>query len=143
WLSVTGIGLLALVLLAHAAWAIRAALRASGSDGPPARREPPRNLVLEAERLADEGRFLDAARRLEHAVLEDLMGWGALSLGRGDANRVLRRRIDAAPLPEPERRELLELLDRLETRLFRDPEEDADLYRGWLRLHGRLPGAPA
>ena len=138
--ALIALALVAVLLLAHVAWSIRAALRAGEPDDRRAAALPRRDLVEEAAHLASEGRFLDAARRLEHACLDELMAQGAIELARGDANRVLRRRLNDAPLPEPRRRELLGLLDRLESRLFRDPVEDAELYLGWRRLHAHLQG---
>ena len=140
WMAVIALALVAGALLAHVAWSIRAALRAGVPADERAAVAPRRDLVEEAARLASEGRFLDAARRLEHACLDALMAQGAIELARGDANRVLRRRLVDAPLPEPRRRELLGLLDRLESRLFRDPVEDAELYLGWRRFHAHLQG---
>ena len=143
WSALIALALVAIALLAHVAWSIRAALRAGAPDDARAAAGPRRDLVDEAARLASEGRFLDAARRLEHACLDELMAQGAIELARGDANRVLRRRLSDAPLPEPRRRELLGLLDRLESRLFRDPIDDAELYLGWRRLHTQLQGGAA
>lgn len=143
WSALLALALVAVGLLAHVAWSIRAALRAGVPDDEPGVAAPRRDLALEAARLASEGRFLDAARRLEHACLEELMAQGAIELARGDANRVLRRRLTQAPLPELRRRELLGLVDRLESRLFRDPADDAELYRGWRRLHAQLHGGAA
>jgi hypothetical protein len=143
WSALVALALVAVVLLAHMAWSIRAALRASAPDDERAVAGPRRDLVDEAARLAAQGRFLDAARRLEHACLDELMAQGAIELARGDANRVLRRRLADAPLAEPRRRELLGLVDRLESRLFRDPVDDAELYRGWRRLHAQLQGGMA
>lgn len=140
WSAVIALALVAVALLAHMTWSVRAALRAEVPDGAGPAAGPQRDLAEEAARLAAEGRFLAAARRLEHACLDELMAQGAIELARGDANRVLRHRLCDAPLPEPWRRELLALLDRLESRLFRDPVDDADLYRGWRTLHARLLG---
>jgi hypothetical protein len=138
WSALAGLALVAVVLLFHVAWSIRAALRAEPPDAERGKAAPRRDLADEAARLASEGHFLDAARRLEHACLDELMSRGWIELARGDANSVLRRRLSDAPLSEPRRRELLGLLDRLESRLFRDPVDDAELYRGWRRLHARL-----
>jgi hypothetical protein len=143
WSVLIALALVAIALLAHVIWSIRVALRAGAPDDERAAVGPRRNLVEEAARLASEGRFLDAARRLEHACLDELMAQGAIELARGDANCVLRRRLSDAPLPELRRRELLGLVDRLESRLFRDPVEDAELYRGWRRVHARLQGGVA
>lgn len=137
WGTLLGLTLLAIVLLGHVVWSIRAALRAEPPDDPRVA-APGRDLAEEAARLAAAGRFLDAARRLEHACLEELVARGWIELGRGDANSVLRRRLGDAPLAAPRRRELLALVDRLEARLFRDPVDDAELYRSWRRLHARL-----
>lgn len=143
WSALFALALVAIGLLAHVAWSIRAALRAGVPDDERGVEVSRRDLALEAARLASEGRFLDASRRLEHACLEELMAQGAIELARGDANRVLRRRLTEAPLPEPRRRELLGLVDRLESRLFRDPVDDAELYRGWRRFHAQLQGGAA
>lgn len=143
WSALVALALVAIGLLFHVAWSIRAALRASVPDDEQGFAVPRRDLAFEAARLASEGRFLDAARRLEHACLEELMAQGAIELARGDANRVLRRRLSEAPLPEPRRRELLGLVDRLESRLFRDPVDDAELYQGWRRFHQQQQGGSA
>lgn len=139
WGTLAVLTLVALLLLVHVAWSIRAALRAGEPEDAGASR-PVRRLADEAERLAADGRYLEAARRLEHACLERLLSEGVIELDRGDANRVLRRRLERASLPAPRRRELLALIDRLEARLFRDPREDAELYQGWLRVHAGLQG---
>jgi hypothetical protein len=43
-----------------------------------------------------------------------------------------------ARLPDSERADFLALLDRLESRWFRDRAEDRDLYGAWRGLHARL-----
>lgn len=138
WAVLAALTLVALLLLAHVAWSIHAALHASAPRRPLREGPPRRDLAEEAARLASAGCFLEAARRLEHACLHELLASGTIELARGDANRVLRRQLADATLPDPHRRELLALLDRLEARLFRDPAEDAELYQGWRRFHARL-----
>jgi hypothetical protein len=141
WLLVGSLLLVALALLAHVVWAVRAALAAGaprresrpGAEGP--------SLDAEASHLAATGRFLDAAHALHLACLETLLRAHTIELRRHDPNRVLRRRLAAAALPEEARREFLELLDRLEVRWFRDRAAnptDRDLYRDWRRLHDHL-----
>ena len=140
WLLLGGLALVAALLLVHVAWAIRAALRmpAPAEARRPAREEP--RLAEEAEGLAGEGRFLEAAQRLQLAVLERLLRARVVELARSDPNAILRRRLGAAPLPETERRELVTLIDRFERRWFRDRGEDPDLYAAWQALHARLAG---
>lgn len=139
-----GLLLLAVALLAHVVWAVRAALRA-----PPPPREPRRraedgpSLRARAEALAGAGRLLEAARELQLATLELLIREGWIELGRSDPNRTLRERLRRAALPEPERGELLRLLERLEALWFRDRVNDPDLYRAWRRLLDRLEALPA
>lgn len=131
----------AAILITHIAWSIRAALRAPGlpQSATPA---PPRpTFADEAERLASEGRYLEAAHRLQLGVLELLLRGRRLELARFEPNRVLRRRLAEARLAADERRELGVLLDRFERRWFRDRQEDPDLYRGWRSLYQRVAGA--
>jgi hypothetical protein len=141
WLVVGSLLLIALALLAHVVWAVRSAL----STGVPRRESRPvaegPRLDAEASRLAEAGRFLDAAHALHLACLETLLRAHTIELRRHDPNRVLRRRLAAAALPEEARREFLGLLDRLEVRWFRDrvpAVTDRDLYQDWRRLHDRL-----
>lgn len=94
--------------------------------------------IAEADGLAGEGRFLEAAHCTQLATLELLLRREWISLERSDPNRTLRRRLDAGKVPGAERAEFLALLDRLESRWFRDRAEDRDLYGAWRRLYGRL-----
>ena len=100
---------------------------------------PPR-FADEAAALAASGAFLEAARRLQLAVLDLLLRRRVLELGRADANRALRDRLHRAPLPDAERIDLLALIDRFERAWFRDRIEDPALYADWRSLHARLAG---
>jgi len=143
-LLVAGLALIALALLAHVVWTVSLALRMPPPASPSSDAPPGPGLLAQAESLAGEGRFLEAARHVELATLELLLEERVIELARSEPNRVLRRRLRAAPLPAPERRQLLGLLDRLESGLFRDRVEDPELYAGWRALHHRvasLPGA--
>ncbi len=143
WLVVVGLLLLSLVLLAHVVWTVHRAVSAPVPEAARgAVRDRPGLLVL-AEGFAREGRYLEAARHVELATLELLLESRVIELGRSEPNRVLRRRLREAPLPEAERRELLGLVDRLERRLFRDRVEDPELYAGWRTLHRRVAALPA
>jgi hypothetical protein len=100
-------------------------------------------LLRDAERLAREGRYLDAARRVQLAALELCLERGWLELERSDANRTLRTRLARAPLPPAERHRFGELLGDLERRWFGDRREDPGLYEGWRVLHTRLAALPS
>ncbi len=135
-------GLLALasLLLAHLVYSMRAAMRASA----PTPRRPvslESDLRGEAARLVAADRFLDAAHVLQLACLRQLVQAGVLELRRHDPNPVLRSQVASSALPDAERRELLSLLDRLETRWFRDRAPDPTdraLFEAWHRLLERL-----
>lgn len=137
---VVGLLLVSALLLAHVVMSLRAALRAPAAAA--AESAPPagRGFAAEAEALAAQGRFLDAARRLQLATIELLVGRGQIALSRFEANRVLRARVQHAALSAGDRRALVDLLDRLERSWFRDRAGDAELYGAWRAMHGRLRG---
>jgi hypothetical protein len=130
--------LVSCLLLTHVVWSLLVALRARRPDAAPRPRSDDPGFAAEAEALAAQGRFLDAAHRLQLATIELLVSQRRLALSRFEANRVLRRRVRDASLPLAERRTLLELVDRLERGWFRDRAGDADLYGAWRALHARL-----
>ena len=138
WAMLVGLTAVALLLLAHVAWAVRRALAVPASARPrrPAIASPP--FLEQADALARRGMFLEAARRVQLAALELLLRARVLELGRSDPNRTLRRRLRDAALPEAERGDFLALVDRLEEHWFRDRSEDRELYDRWRSLHARL-----
>ena len=95
-------------------------------------------LLAEAEALARDGRFLEAAHCIQLAALEQLLRKRWLELERSDPNRTLRRRLGEARLPEPLQLRFLAALDRLEGRWFRDRREDPSLYGDWRALHAAV-----
>jgi hypothetical protein len=137
---VGGLLLLAAVLLVHVVYSLRAALSAQRPPSPkrPDSRGP--RFLEEAEALARAGRFLEAAHRLELAVIDLLLRKRVLELSRSDPNRILRRRLREASLPGSARQEVIALIDRFEVRWFRDRSEDRDLYDAWRGLFDRLRG---
>jgi len=143
----TALVLLAGALLAHVVWSVRVALRATAPLATPAYAASGPDLAAEANALAEGARFLEAAHTLQLACLASLLSGGALELERHEPNRTLRARLlGARALPEAERREFLDLLDRLEARWFRDrsPEPgDRELFAAWRGLHRRLRARPA
>jgi hypothetical protein len=137
WAIVGGLLLTSALLLAHVVWTIRAALTTAAPARPPADAGGG-SLAAEADALARQGRFLEAARRLQLAAIDLLLRDRMISLSRFEPNRVLRRRLERAALPAAERQTLLALVDRLETAWFRDRVDDAELYRSWGVLYQRL-----
>lgn len=142
WVIMGGSILLACLLFLHIAWSLRAALATSAPSAADGAADGP-SLAGEAEGLAQQGRFLEAARRLQLAAIELLLRDRAITLSRSDPNRILRRRVQSAPLADGDRRDLLQLVDRLEVAWFRDRAEDADLYRAWQSLYSRLLHRPS
>jgi hypothetical protein len=142
-----GLTVLAAALLAHVVWSVRVALASTAPLPPAARGAAAPDLAAEAAALAERARFLEAAHTLQLACLGTLLSGGALELERHEPNRTLRARLLAARgLPEAERREFLELLDRLEARWFRDRRPahgDRELFAAWRALHRRLRAAAA
>ena len=128
----------ALLLLAHIAWSIRAALR---TPAPPKRRaradERPR-FAEEAHALAQQGRYLEASQRLQLASLELLLEGGTIELGRHESNRTLRARLAESRLPGELRAALTRELNELQARWFREHRADRGLYERWCELHARL-----
>ena len=133
-----GLMVVALLLLAHVAWAVRRALAVPAPARPPRSETAAPPFLEEADALARRGMFLEAARRVQLAALDLLLRARVLELGRSDPNRTLRRRLRDASLPEAERGDLLALIDWLEQRWFRDRSEERDLYDRWRSLHARL-----
>jgi hypothetical protein len=139
WLLVLGLSIVALGLLGHVGWSLRVALRRPAELG--VAREPPpstASLIEQAAELAAQGKYLEAAHRLELASIEALLQRGAIRLARHEANRTLRARVATAAIPLGERKAFLGLLDRFETAWFRDRTPDRELYDGWRALHERL-----
>jgi len=139
-----GVGWIALALIAAAivflvfSWRERNVLRTRAlAPG----RSPGRvhaDALGEARTLAGQGRFLEAAHCVQLATLAMLIQFDWLELARSDPNRTLRERVQASPLPERERRQLIDLVDRLEALWFNEKLDDAALFDDWMRLDERL-----
>ncbi len=133
-----GLLLVSAVLLTHVIWSIRQALAAPSPAVDRPQRRSPQDRARDAAGLAAAGRYLDAARMLQIACLELLVERGDLELRRADANSVLRRRLARSALPAPQRRTFLTLLDTLEANVFRDGDDDPQLYESWRVMHEGL-----
>jgi hypothetical protein len=143
WLILSGLLLLAVVLVGHIIWSIRIALRAPAPEVKTATPQARPMWPKEASALASEGRFLEAAHHLALGSVQVLVEDGHIELSRSDANRILRERIRSATFPEELSTEFLRLLNSFEVRWFRDRVEDPDLYEAWHSLHSRIAGLPA
>src|SRR3989442_3494773 len=117
WAMLVGLVAVALLLLAHVAWAVRRALAVT----PPARRPRPDGaappFLEEADALARRGMFLEAPRRGQLGARKRLLRGRSCVLGLSDAEPTLRPPPLGAGLPEAERVDLLPLLHWLLQRL--------------------------
>ena len=138
WVLLGSLLVLALVMIAHVTIAVRAALAVPPRPTPESPGATGPDFVAEAEVLAASGRFLEATRRLQLAVIELLLRRRIVTLARSESNRILRARLNEAPLPEADRRDLVALVDRFERSWFRDRTGDRALYEAWRGLHERL-----
>ena len=138
WTSFVALLAVAIVLLVHVTIAVRAALSVAAPSETGRGEAPGTSFVADATALAAAGRFLDAARRMQLAVIELLLRRRVVTLARSDPNRTLRARLREATLPAAERTELIALIDRVERCWFRDGAGDRALYDAWCRAHERL-----
>jgi hypothetical protein len=138
WMILGILLLAAVVLLAHVVWTVRLALRMPGPETQERARPAGPGFLEQAESLAREERFLEAARRVELGILELLLRRRVIELSRSDPGRTLREQVRVSALPEAERSSLISLQRRLEAGLFREHAADRVLYQAWLDLHRRL-----
>jgi hypothetical protein len=138
WTLVGGLAVVTLALSVQVFLAVRRTLREAGPRAPVAPPPPLASFAAEADALAGAGRFLEAAHRLQLAVIDLLLRGHVLELGRADANRTLRQRLHRAAIPAAERADLLRLIDRFERAWFRDRDDDPALYADWRTIHARL-----
>jgi hypothetical protein len=143
WLILAGLLLVSAVLLAHVAWTVRIALRMPHAEARGPRSPSGPEFLEQAESLARQERFLEAARRVELAALELLLRRRVIELSRSDPGRALREQVRRSELPEAERSSLVALQKRLEAGLFREHAADRSLYEAWLDLHQRLEAVAA
>jgi hypothetical protein len=141
WTSFGALLLVGIVLLVHLTIAIRSALWVAPRPEAARGDASATSFVADADALAAGGRFLEAARRMQLAVIELLLRRRVVTLARSDPNRTLRARLREATLPAAERGELIALIDRVERSWFRDGAADRALYDAWRRAHERLLGA--
>jgi hypothetical protein len=129
--------LAAAIVLAYRIWGSRWRQTRAGPDAPGTHHNHA-DSIREARALARDGHYLEAAHRVQLATLALLIETDWLELARSDPNRTLRRRVSASSLPERERRQLIALVDRLESLWFDQPREDRQLFDEWLALDERM-----
>lgn len=138
----TIVAALSFVLVVALAVALGRAWRARELLGGPAPARPaPRlggDLRGQADALAGDGQFLEAAHAVQLAALQLLIAGRWLELDRFEPNRTLRQRLNGSALPERERSEFVSLIGQLEARWFGDRVEGRVLFDGWCALHERL-----
>jgi len=136
-----GLVLVLALLVFHIVWSLRVALRTPSSSDHGGRHPQVAGFDTEARRLAQEGYFLDAAHQMHLACIDRLLREGVLQLHRHDPNRTLRKRLRASSIREDLKAVFLSLLERMETRWFRDhmaDVSDRELYDEWRILHDQL-----
>lgn len=132
WMLVLAIAGVSAALIAHVAWTIWIAMtapqpvsleRATGADVP--------DLSKEAEALAANGRYLDAAHRLMLASFRTLAERSVIELRPDRSNRWIRAALRSSTLAETLARELDALVERTERRWFGDRANDPEIYARW------------
>ena len=141
WLLFAALVFVLVLLVAHISWAISRALRGSSELEPRRGSAPSIDFPGQSRRLAEEGRYVDAAHCLLLASLQCSAHSGLIELHPEDTNRDVRGRLEVARLPGPLRAELLELMRITERAWFRDRVEDPALYARWSAAYGRLVDA--
>ncbi len=116
WLAAGAILFVLIALIAQ--WRLRRAAMQTASISAAGETDLHTEAVREAQGDARNGLFLEAAHRVQLASLAFLIEAGWVELARSDANPTLRQRVEASALPEPERVQLISLVDRLERRWF-------------------------
>jgi hypothetical protein len=125
------------IVLAYRFWDTRRRESRAGRGAPGTSRSHA-DSIREARALARDGHYLEAAHRVQLATLARLIETQRLELARSDPNRTLRQRVSDSPLPERDRRQLVALVDRLESLWFGQPREDRELFEAWLALDERM-----
>jgi hypothetical protein len=143
WMILAILLLTALALLVHVVWTVRLAVKMPGPVGRERSRSSGPDFLEQAESLAREERFLEAARRVEFGTLELLLRRRVIELSRSDPGRELREQVRGSALPEAERSSLISLQQRLEAGLVREHAAERSLYEAWLDLHRRLESVAA
>ncbi len=141
WL-INGLLLLVLVaLIAHIVWSVSRALKVAEPASDPMVESTQIDFQGQAEELAHQGEFLEAAHRLWLAFLDRTARSGWIRLRPEDTNRHVRAELALAGFDAGLRDEVFQLIDETERSWFRDRNQDPQLYERWQRVIHALDAA--
>lgn len=139
WLIVLAIAVTCAALIAHVTWTIWAAMTApEPAAAQRASGESPPDLAQEADALAANGRYLEAAHRLMLASFRTLAERSVIELRRDRSNRWIRAALRGSMLKENLAAELDALVERTEQRWFGDRANDPEVYARWRSAYEQL-----
>jgi hypothetical protein len=138
WTIIAVIALMLAGMTAHLIWTLWVALSA---PEPAAERWEPlsrRDLSQEAEALAADGRFLEAAHRLMLASFRALAERSVIELRPDRPNRWIRTALLRSSLAEGLALEIGALIEQTERLWFGDRQNDPGIYARWRSTFERL-----
>ncbi len=142
WMIIIALVAALVGMLVHLVWTLQAVLR---MPEPPARSIAASaalpDLAGEAETLAANGRYLEAAHRLMLASFRSLVERSVLELTPDRPNRWIRAALRGSPLAQSLVFELDSLVERTERMWFGDRENDREIYVQWRSAFERLSSA--
>jgi hypothetical protein len=128
---VGGLCLCAMLLLAHVAWSIAAAMRGPEARAVTPRAREQRDFEVEAAALAERGRYLEGSHLMLLATLTYAARHRLFELKPSDGNRRILEKLRETSLPGSLQIRLIELIARTEALWFGKRVEDANLYAAW------------
>lgn len=143
WSMVIGLLAVLAAMIVQIVRAIRTALRLPEPEHwtAAATGEIPIDPVGQADKLAAQGRYLEAAHRLMLASLRALAERAVIELTPERSNRWIRMALRTSNLAQNLGEELDELIERTERRWFGNREDDPEIYANWRSAFERLSSA--
>lgn len=139
WTIMIALVLVFVALVAHLVWTLRAALRApEPPDRPVVGGRTMPDLAREADALAADGRYLEAAHRLMLASFRTLAENSVIELSPERSNRWIRAALRESSLAQPLAVELDALVERTERKWFGERANDPRIYAEWRSAFERL-----
>ena len=143
WLIVITIAAICAGLIAHVTWSIWRAMTAPEPALPlTASRSALPDFAREADSLAAEGRYLDAAHRLMLASFRTLGEKSIIELRPDRPNQWIRAAVRDSSLAGGLAAEIDLLVERTERRWFGDRADDSEVYQRWRTAYQQLSGQP-
>lgn len=139
WLVIVGAFALAIALIVNLVQSLSAALRAPdpAAQSRPGQAAVP-DLSEQAEALARDGRYLEAAHGLMIACFRTMAERSLIELRPDRSNRWIRSALRSSSLGEAFVAEIDRLISRTEQRWFGDRRDDPDVYLQWRSAFERL-----